>query len=791
MKMYLLSTLVPILLIFSTSLDAQNTTVLPAVKDNSIFSESGTQALGMGHLFTGQNCQGNIRRALVEFDLSGMPNNITITDVELSLGTENSGNNSDGIIEIYSITKEWGEGTSMGSGSGGPATASDATWTNAMFGIAFWDSPGGDFDPALLSSRFTTENFDTITFPSSANFVAQAQSWLGDPSLNHGIMIRGVEDQSCAAYRFGSKDIGVVPELAITWDWTCEPSMTNLSIIACESYTSDAGFTYTDSGIYTEILDGVDCDSIVDIDLTIFRNFETEIVNSLCEGATFTLGGTVFDVNNPSGTVVFQTPQGCDSIYNVDLTFLPTHNEFITETLCFGESILVNGTIYDQINPVGCETLVSENGCDSIICVDLTFFPQSMSTETYVGCEGDGYTVVVNGTTYSELNPNGVELLAAIDVNGCDSIVIVDLVFNSTGTSEVSFGTCDVSTPPFFTEIIASGAFNGCDSVINFSTVYYPTDEIFLSATTCNPNDAGTEIFTLTNTNGCDSIITFTTVFLPADSTFIFGSSCNPDDAGTFVEILSNIGGCDSVITTIIDLLPSDEEEILTTTCNPDDVGTEIITLANTNGCDSIITITTEFLPIDSTEIFTTSCDPDDAGVVVTTLISSIGCDSVVTTTTTFEPLDNSVTVNDLEITANLSGAEYQWIDCDTAVVILGANEQSFIPSYSGNFSVFITLDDCSVTSECNFIDLVNTEDAWFKDQLSILPNPTSGDFRLNFGDLENINVRIVDLTGRVIEAKQNLSGGSEDLRIDGPAGVYFVEVELKGERTWMKVVVL
>ncbi len=763
MKMYLLSTLIPILLIFSTSLDAQNTTVLPAVKDNSIFSESGTQALGMGHLFTGQNCQGNIRRALVEFDLSGMPNNITITDVELSLGTENSGNNSDGIIEIYSITKEWGEGTSMGSGSGGPATASDATWTNAMFGIAFWDSPGGDFDPALLSSRFTTENFDTITFPSSANFVAQAQSWLGDPSLNHGIMIRGVEDQSCAAYRFGSKDIGVVPELAITWDWTCEPSMTNLSIIACESYTSDAGFTYTDSGIYTEILDGVDCDSIVDIDLTIFRNFETEIVNSLCEGATFTLGGTVFDENNPSGTVVFQTPQGCDSIYHVDLTFLPTYNEFITETLCFGESILVNGTIYDQINPVGCETMVSENGCDSIICVDLTFFPQSMSTETYFGCEGDGYTVVVNGTTYSELNPNGVELLEAVDVNGCDSIVVIDmvfepsinvqenytgcegdgyevvvngvpynefnpsgsevmtsvntgcdsivnvsLVFNSNGIAFLDFGTCDSTVPPEFTETIVGGAFNGCDSVINFSTVYFPTDEIFLNATTCNS----------------------------------------------------------------------------------DEVGTEVITLTNTNGCDSIITITTEFLATDSTEIFTTSCDPDDAGVMVTTFVSSIGCDSVVTTTTVFEPLDNSVTVVDVEITANLSDAEYQWVDCENNnEPVFDGTGQSYIPEESGNYGVMITQDGCTIMSECNFIIVLNTEDVWFKDQLSILPNPTRGDFRLNFGDLENLNIRIVDLTGKVMEVKRNLRGGAEDLRIDGPAGVYFVEVELEGERTWMKVV--
>ncbi len=87
-------------------------------------------------------------------------------------------------------------------------------------------------------------------------------------------------------------------------------------------------------------------------------------------------------------------------------------------------------------------------------------------------------------------------------------------------------------------------------------------------------------------------------------------------------------------------------------------------------------------------------------------------------------------------------------------------------------------------------ITVVGTEDVWFFDQLSLSPNPTDGDIRLTFGDLENVNIRVVDLTGKVMSEKYSLNGGTEDLQIDGPAGLYFVGVEVDGEWGWMKVVV-
>ncbi len=947
MKMYSLPTIISILLIFSTSLFAQNTSILPVMKDNSMFNESGTKSLGEGKIFAGQTCQGNIRRALIQFDISAIPSGAMVTNVELKLGAEKSRGMGDGIIDIHAVTQDWGEGTSFtfgGGGNGAPAVAPDATWTDAMLGTSFWSTPGGDYDPILLSSRVTTEEFQTISFPSSANFAAQVEAWAADPSSNFGILIIGVEGTDCSTYRFGSKDIGTAPELVVTWENGCEPNFTNLFITTCDEYITGGGTVLDQTGTYTEILtDIIGCDSTIIIDLTVLPPSELLIDETLCAGQTFTLEGIVFDENNPSGEIFYQAVNGCDSIVTIDLAFESNPTIFINETLCFGESILVNGTLYDELNPMGCETLISENGCDSIICVDLTFFPQSMSTETYIGCEGDGYTVVVNGTTYSELNPNGVELLEAVDVNGCDSIVIVDLIFvtpPNAGTATGPLDMCndeqgivdlntlltgadlggdwsEISTVPstgfsgdqfdgdgqipatyifrytvssticgdVLTEVMINVAApntatvtsvaticnnnnNGNSSQLDFNSlitagftggVWFDVDgvgvdlsnlccvdftgvlapstwtfeyrtpanngcpaqtypmvvvvedcicppimtnenytgceedgyEVIVNGVVYNAiNPIGVETMTSFNT-GCDSIVTVNLVFYPvATSAESFGT-CDITIPPFFTEIIEGgaFSGCDSVINFSTIYFPTDEIFLVATTCNSDEVGTEVITLINTNGCDSIITITTEFLPTDSTEIFTTSCDPDDAGIEVTTLVSSIGCDSVVTTTTVFEPLDNGVIVEDNTITALLAGAEYEWIECDTAFVIQDANEQSFTAPVTGNYAVIIRQDGCMVTSECNFIDLVNTEDAWFKNQLSIMPNPTRGDFRLDFGDLENLNIRIVDLTGRVMEAKQNLRGGSEELRIEGPAGVYFVEVELEGVRTWLKVV--
>ena len=72
----------------------------------------------------------------------------------------------------------------------------------------------------------------------------------------------------------------------------------------------------------------------------------------------------------------------------------------MTDTLCPGESLILNGIRYDEVNPVGRDTLrgAGENGCDSIIAVDLTFITPaavvSISSPDQI-CPGDTADLLV------------------------------------------------------------------------------------------------------------------------------------------------------------------------------------------------------------------------------------------------------------------------------------------------------------------------------------------------------------------------------------------------------------
>lgn len=75
--------------------------------------------------------------------------------------------------------------------------------------------------------------------------------------------------------------------------------------------------------------------------------------------------------------------------------------------------------------------------------------------------------------------------------------------------------------------------------------------------------------------------------------------------------------------------------------------------------------------------------------------------------------LNTTVTLIGSTIYAITSGASYQWLNCNNGfAVIPNETSQSFSPSVSGNYSVIVTQDLCSDTSDCIAIticDSINT----------------------------------------------------------------------------------
>ncbi len=171
------------------------------------------------------------------------------------------------------------------------------------------------------------------------------------------------------------------------------------------------------------------CDSLITLDLTFMSQpTGTRTISNLCEGDTIELFGTRY-FENIVDDIQVMNPNGCDSLITIDLTFLPTITTTISPDLCEGElfSVSYNGTTYDESNPSGIEMVAAPNGCDSMIIIDLVFKPNVENLITHNGMVGDGFEVVVDGVTYNEDNPSDIVFLSAS--NGCDSVVIVDLIF--------------------------------------------------------------------------------------------------------------------------------------------------------------------------------------------------------------------------------------------------------------------------------------------------------------------------------------------------------------------------
>ncbi|MBP8239193.1 MAG: right-handed parallel beta-helix repeat-containing protein, partial [Saprospiraceae bacterium] len=152
---------------------------------------------------------------------------------------------------------------------------------------------------------------------------------------------------------------------------------------------------------------------------------------TLCPGDTITINGTAYHSMNLSGTEILANAaaNGCDSILSVQVNFFPIATGSFQTTLCPGASITINGTVYNEMNRSGTEILANAaaNGCDSILSVQVNFFPAATGSFQTTLCPGASITI--NVTVYNEMNRSGTEILMGAAANGCDSILSVQINF--------------------------------------------------------------------------------------------------------------------------------------------------------------------------------------------------------------------------------------------------------------------------------------------------------------------------------------------------------------------------
>ena len=193
-------------------------------KDNTLYeSTGGFLSNGAGaHLFAGKTSGGDIRRAVLAFDVAGqIPAGAIIKSVILELRMSRSTSGA-GTIELHRLLADWGEGTSDVSGNEGrgtPSTEGDATWVHRSFSTESWQTPGGDFSPTV-SAGTPVSGIASYTWGSTAQMVDDVQSWLDDPSSNFGWILIGNEASIHTTKRFDSRENATAasrPVLTVTF----------------------------------------------------------------------------------------------------------------------------------------------------------------------------------------------------------------------------------------------------------------------------------------------------------------------------------------------------------------------------------------------------------------------------------------------------------------------------------------------------------------------------------------------------------------------------------------------
>jgi len=176
--------------------------------DTSIFAESDNAAGGGAHLYAGNTQMGNARRALIRFDLSGIPSDATVESVTLTLRLNLAPSSAAQPFRLHALAGPWGEGTANPPGPGGQGTtpgSGDATWSANSNGTSTWTSPGGDFVPAA-SGIGNSGAVGTDLVLAGDGLRDNVAAWLADPSTNYGWILLGNEAANGSARRFASAE---------------------------------------------------------------------------------------------------------------------------------------------------------------------------------------------------------------------------------------------------------------------------------------------------------------------------------------------------------------------------------------------------------------------------------------------------------------------------------------------------------------------------------------------------------------------------------------------------------
>lgn len=178
------------------------------------------------------------------------------------------------------------------------------------------------------------------------------------------------------------------------------------------------------------------------------------------------------------------------------------------------------------------------------------------------------------------------------------------------------------------------------------------------------------------------------------------------------------------------------------------------------------------------------------SGSYTEVLSSMFGCDSLVTLNLTINYVDVTLSQDFDTLTANATGVTYQWLDCDNGnTPIAGATSATYITEANGTFAVIITDGPCTDTSSCYTVAGVGVNDLNLIENISFYPVPVSEVLSIKYPDVSEMQITILDQTGRVLISKTSNQSITEINVSTLSSGIYYVSIVENGSSITRKIV--
>ena len=235
------------------------------------------------------------------------------------------------------------------------------------------------------------------------------------------------------------------------------PILSVNTVPSTSSYISDtlcngdsimvANYFFSQSGQYTLNTNNyLGCDSVIYFNLSVLPTSSSSINVTICQGDSSFVNGIAYSVTGIYSQHLINF-YGCDSLLLINLNVNQASSSILNQSICSGDSTFLVNSYYSQPGQYYAQ-LNNYLGCDSSIILNLSVLSSTSQIINDTICQGD--SIVLNGVVYSALGVYNQHLINAM---GCDSNITLNLTFYLAPSTQAIFGQTSIT--PFQSYVYA------------------------------------------------------------------------------------------------------------------------------------------------------------------------------------------------------------------------------------------------------------------------------------------------------------------------------------------------